>query len=269
MKKSHSLIISTIVHITAIAIALLTITHTRAPKKRQPTCFVDIIQLPGAKKKARGKTYTIASNTNREANSPIHSRREKIPISAHRHYATPNSKKATVTETQRQSSTKVTTPKNYVARHNRIIKIPGPLFSKSTVYGITRHMENTPSGTSKAYSSRNTFKETSVSIGTTLTKYASYMEHIKNKIQDVWTYPEYARESNEEGSLIVLFTIGRNGEVLDIKLLRSSGYPVLDKAAIQAVKEAAPFPLLPKRFNIDRLNIYATFIYTINFYSIR
>jgi periplasmic protein TonB len=43
----------------------------------------------------------------------------------------------------------------------------------------------------------------------------------------------------------VSFSVGANGGVSAIRIARSSGYAVLDEAALATVQRAAPFPAIP------------------------
>ncbi len=121
------------------------------------------------------------------------------------------------------------------------------------------------SGKAFQYEYKRAKREATISIGTQSLKYASYLEHIKNKIENVWAYPTEAARTGQQGTLLILFTINKNGDLIRLKLVRSSGYPLLDRAALQAIRDASPFPPLPKRFNLDILNIYATFEYDLGF----
>jgi len=49
-------------------------------------------------------------------------------------------------------------------------------------------------------------------------------------------YPAMARQLGQEGQVILLLEIDESGSVLDIKITQSSGYKLLDEAAIKAVK---------------------------------
>ncbi len=108
-------------------------------------------------------------------------------------------------------------------------------------------------------------KEAVISIATKDIKYASYMAHIKQLVQSVWIYPDEALEKGQSGMLYLVFVINKNGALNSVKLIKTSGYSILDNAAINAIQEAAPFPYIPKRLNIDRLKIYASFRYSLSF----
>jgi len=129
---------------------------------------------------------------------------------------------------------------------------PKPLYPAAAARGV-----KTGSGSFK--------REAAVSIATKDYRYASYMAHIKRQVESVWIYPEEAIEKGESGVLFLFFVINRNGSLKNVKLINSSGHEILDSAAINALKDAAPFPALPKRLNIDRLKVYASFQYNISF----
>jgi protein TonB len=58
----------------------------------------------------------------------------------------------------------------------------------------------------------------------------------------------------QEGGAVVRITIGPEGEVRTSSLVRSSGYTLLDKAAIEAVRRAQPFPP-PAEYGLEPLSI--------------
>ena len=65
----------------------------------------------------------------------------------------------------------------------------------------------------------------------------------------VWRYARYPASEGRRGSKgtpRVAFTITATGALKNLRLVKSSGNARLDKAAISAVKRAAPFPKLPK-----------------------
>lgn len=58
-------------------------------------------------------------------------------------------------------------------------------------------------------------------------------------------YPEAARSAGIEGTALVRFTVTRNGGLLGVALVASSGSALLDHAATAAVAHAVPFPPIP------------------------
>lgn len=58
-------------------------------------------------------------------------------------------------------------------------------------------------------------------------------------------YPSSARARKEEGVAQVFFRIDGSGNVLAVRLARSSGHPDLDDAAVSLVQRASPVPAPP------------------------
>lgn len=56
------------------------------------------------------------------------------------------------------------------------------------------------------------------------------------------------------GTAIVAFAISRSGGVRYARIHRSSGYAVLDRAALSAIRRAAPFPSPPKGMTLRQLS---------------
>ena len=77
--------------------------------------------------------------------------------------------------------------------------------------------------------------------------YASYMRAWVAKVERVgnMNYPEDARRQNLEGSLVLSVDVLSDGSIEHIQLLRSSGFDLLDEAAIRIVRLSSPFAELP------------------------
>ncbi len=55
-------------------------------------------------------------------------------------------------------------------------------------------------------------------------------------------YPPRASDRRLEGEAVVALTLDRRGRLRGVELIQSSGHPLLDEAAIDAVQRADPFP---------------------------
>lgn len=72
-----------------------------------------------------------------------------------------------------------------------------------------------------------------------------HFAYIKRIIASKIRYPRAARMGRQEGTALVSFTIGRDGNISGLHIAGSSGHPLLDQHALEAVRDAAPFPRPP------------------------
>jgi len=100
-----------------------------------------------------------------------------------------------------------------------------------------------------------------LSLNTSELKYQKYLMDMKTRIEFYWEYPSLAARNGWQGNLRINFRINSDGSVSDVTLERSSGYPMLDDAAMTAVRLAAPFPPFPGNFTVEDLNIKGLFTY--------
>ena len=82
-----------------------------------------------------------------------------------------------------------------------------------------------------------------------VTSYGSaenYLSMVRMRIERHKKYPIVARKRHMEGRVRLRFIIGPDGRVRSMKVVGKSRYSVLDKAAVRAVMDSAPFPEPPK-----------------------
>jgi protein TonB len=70
----------------------------------------------------------------------------------------------------------------------------------------------------------------------------SYLATARRRIEKAMRYPREARRKGYEGKMIVSFQIDRRGEVGEIRLVQSCGYPDLDEEGMATLRRASPFP---------------------------
>jgi len=73
-----------------------------------------------------------------------------------------------------------------------------------------------------------------------------YREAIKKRIEEEKRYPDLAEENGYQGKVELRFKLLANGGVEEVEVLKSSGYAILDKEAVRAVKNAIPYPAMPE-----------------------
>lgn len=101
-------------------------------------------------------------------------------------------------------------------------------------------------------------KPTAGSTEHPMPKFGEYMAALQRRIRRAW-YPP--RQPNSKSTMIV-FTIGVNGELLSTHLQRSSGEAAMDDAAMQAIRNSAPFPHLPQHAD-EPIDVQFTFDYNV------
>jgi protein TonB len=83
----------------------------------------------------------------------------------------------------------------------------------------------------------------------------AYVSSIREKIARAKTYPPEARRQGSQGKTLVTFILGRDGQVVNLNIVEPSGQGILDNAAMQAVKDASPYPPIPANLNQDSLSL--------------
>jgi protein TonB len=68
-------------------------------------------------------------------------------------------------------------------------------------------------------------------------------------------YPRAARRSGAEGTVWVRFVLDRAGALQGSEILESSGHAVLDRAALELLERASPFPALPPELTTDEIEL--------------
>jgi periplasmic protein TonB len=101
----------------------------------------------------------------------------------------------------------------------------------------------------------------SIPLNTKDAKYVSYFSRVKQQIQRAWIYPSQATKNTMGGELSLKFEISKDGNLLSLRLINTSGSNILDANAIKAVREAAPYYPFPRTIPKEKLSILATFVY--------
>lgn len=131
-----------------------------------------------------------------------------------------------------------------------------------------RQNRSSPSGKQRPHLPNKLKRGTEISLNTLDYKFHSYYLALKRKIELVWEYPYKARQTGVQGRLLMRFVINKDGSLAEVKILRSSGVPLLDHEAVRAIHNASPYPPLPERMNTKRLAVTATFEYSLTYRSV-
>ena len=99
-----------------------------------------------------------------------------------------------------------------------------------------------------------------ISFDTKWYDWGAYAAEMVRRIKLHWEIPELAR-LGWKGSLTVRFYIMADGTVGDAKIIRYSGIPPFDNAALQAIIKSSPFRPLPEILHEEREGVTVTFFY--------
>ncbi len=111
--------------------------------------------------------------------------------------------------------------------------------------------------------------DSSITFDTRDYKYYGYAQRLRERIENIWKYPQEAAAKGIYGDLYVRFTIKKNGKLGAVELVRTSGHRDLDDAAMRALREAEPFWPLPDSWDEDGLTITGHFVYSLYGFYIR
>ena len=81
--------------------------------------------------------------------------------------------------------------------------------------------------------------------------YSYYIDQMLALISANWLRPSLG--SGVEA--VIHFRIRRDGQISDVRIIRSSGYNSFDLAGLRAVQLAAPFPRFPQSYSHDTLGV--------------
>jgi protein TonB len=100
-------------------------------------------------------------------------------------------------------------------------------------------------------------------------QFAGYMTKLRQKIESIWVYPPEAAAKGIYGDLKITFTIRKDGTLGAVELVRTSGYKMLDDAAMKALKDGEPYWPLPDSWGKNSYTIQGHFVYVYGGYYLR
>lgn len=133
--------------------------------------------------------------------------------------------------------------------------------SKQEIDRLTAQMD-------KRSTNANRERRKAVNASTQEYLYASYLDAWRRKVEKIGNlnYPDEAKRRALFGNLLLHVAVRADGSIEQIRLIRSSGYKLLDDAAIRIVRLSAPFAPFPAeiRAEVDALDIYRTWVFEQN-----
>lgn len=80
-----------------------------------------------------------------------------------------------------------------------------------------------------------------------------FSSSVWSRIAKAKYYPTLARKRGWEGKPVIEFMLARNGDLLNSTIALTSSYKVLDEAALDAIKNAAPYPQIPETLKVNSI----------------
>ncbi len=141
---------------------------------------------------------------------------------------------------------------NKLKKNSAIEKIKQDLKNDS-IAQIKNQIKAQMKKTSTSGSSTRVLAAGSVLIGLDRLQASSYLEVIDQNIKKFWSLPQWLINKPYKAQLLVKFS--RQGQILSLKIISSSGNSSYDQYCMQAVEKAAPFPSVPdkltEKFSVD------------------
>jgi len=88
-----------------------------------------------------------------------------------------------------------------------------------------------------------------------------YFDMVRARIEKYKRYPQSAKVRDIEGQSTVYFLIEKNGKINSLKVVKKAVHTALDKAALEAVRDASPFPKPPPHLIKDNIPLILTIVF--------
>jgi protein TonB len=256
--------------------------EARPPKPKEPV-FVDLQNLPElhAQQKPRLQKTTRLSDRQVRVKQELTTRELDTRISS---AVTPSASQKNQVYQQAKQRTSFSSPQEQNSAKGRTVSLPAehyespdaPVFSSSEL--LKPHISSGKQASqpqifpsagrlTKLEESYRRKYEKDIADGDTQflnsddILFGSFLRRFETAIYGVWHYPQEAAMKGIEGITPVRITFNRRGEILNVKLLESSGAKILDDEVFRTVKMIGPVGAFPKGFNKDEFHLIAFFQY--------
>lgn len=83
----------------------------------------------------------------------------------------------------------------------------------------------------------------------------AYTAQVRRRLERFKKYPPSAQANRIQGTVTVSFTIDRSGSLRSPRLVKGSGYAVLDQEVMAMLNRAAPMPPIPKEITQNSISL--------------
>ncbi len=93
---------------------------------------------------------------------------------------------------------------------------------------------------------------------------AGYVQSVQKKIARNLIYPREAKKLNLQGAVSLELILLQNGALLSSSIQQSSGYPVLDQAALNTTQRFSPYGRFPSDVRAKEIKVTIPIVYRLN-----
>ncbi len=90
-----------------------------------------------------------------------------------------------------------------------------------------------------------------------------YYQLILDRLDRLKRYPSRARRRGDQGTVILAFTLNRDGSLKEYAIRQSSGSKALDLEVKKLIRRAAPFPAIPANISQEELELSVPISFTL------
>ena len=148
------------------------------------------------------------------------------------------------------SKVKVDNPKNFnpVPLYQGSVKKKSRRFitnvrNVSLAHGFTEESLDSPQSTTMVKTEPPSTNFSSLDLGELR---RGFHGKIWQRVAKAKYYPRMARKRGFEGKPIVAFTLGKKGDLIDLKIIEASIYDLLNEAALETIRRGIPYPPIPE-----------------------
>jgi len=123
---------------------------------------------------------------------------------------------------------------------------------------------DTPAEIKETVSLKLPHEETSLESADIPEHLANYIRVVQTKILDATYYPLEAQDAGWEGRVKLSLNINFNGDLKEATILESSGYNILDNAAMEVARVQAPYPPFPPQIDAQEIWVDVPIVYKRN-----
>lgn len=80
-----------------------------------------------------------------------------------------------------------------------------------------------------------------------------YARQVQERVQSNWRIPEAQEILRQKGWVSIHFVVHKDGQVTDLAVVRPSGIPSYDQAAVNALRTSSPLPPLPAEVTVQQI----------------